>query len=271
MRSSMAALRRLRNPSLALLLVASLHSFPSLAQEAAQIGVGQPVLDAASLTQAAAVRRGFEAKDEFDATPKLPWGSRSFKIRYAFGRHSLEMCPGAPTWDYDAEDGNLTLRLGGSYMLRQWYTLGDEPAGVPFPDGDLHYTLNVFCSQQKGGSYRIENLFGAQRSLTRMKITRTSLHDNGVEVKEIFGRHRSIPMAAEKARSMAPRLVLEIEGSLGEWSDGNSLICGVKRDDPDFTSVYDATEHACVYRARITKVAVVDPVTGETLLAEDVT
>ncbi|HYD23773.1 MAG TPA: hypothetical protein VEB68_03185 [Croceibacterium sp.] len=187
-------------------------------------------------------------------------------VHQALEQQMGESCAGLPKWDFNSESRRLNFNVTGGFILGHAFLSYD---GDPFPFLSMygHRTLVISCSEKEGSAYRVVNAFGARSSIVRRSVSATALAIEGWDRGRAF-LLKSIPLEGSEAREMVPHLTLEIEGELSEWTDGNSLICGVTHLEPEFTSAYDTTESTCVYRARLSRVAVVDRISGNVLAEE---
>ena len=257
-------------PRLGGLIFLAAMAWPVTAQEIEQGDerptISPPPLTEASLIEASETARAFTPRDDFETQPKTSWKGRRFVVHQALERQTGDSCAGLPKWDFNSESGSLSFNVTGGFILGHACLSYD---GDPFPVLRMYgqRTLAISCSQKEGNAYGVVNAFGARSSIVRRSITATALAIEGWDTGRAF-LLKSIPLEGSEAREIVAHLSLEIEGELTEWTDGRSLICGVTHLDPEFTSAYDTTESTCLYKARLSRVAVLDGTSGNVLAEE---
>ncbi len=246
-------------------LSASAAIFPAVAQVA--LAEDDVTASSEELISVGANVRGFVPKDTFDAPPRADFSGRAFSIEHRVSEQAEDTCLGTPVWQYDvAKQEMQLLQMAG---IRLGFSLKDRDGGpTPFSGKSLLQTVLVKCVREAKGSYRASNAFGATRTIYRRLETSTEIAvrtPSGDAPTLLFSS--TIPMSPEKARDIAPHLVVRISGRLENWDHGSAVVCGIDKSRPKMTSVYDTTTDTCIFRGTLDAVVFYDARTGQ-IIAE---
>lgn len=215
------------------------------------------------LLAAARSVRGFKPNDEFDAPPTMPqFAARTFSYELQVKKRGSGGCSSLPHWGYRAASQELDVTFVGT-MTTPLGASGDNDAVLSKISYSVHF-LPLTCSHREGASYRAENAFGAQKTVYRSEETAVGVGHEGLGSDLGFV---SLKMAVppDEARSITESLKVRVSGRIGEWLPGVTLVCGRQVGYARFDHPWENTTNACVYRATLEKVEVLDGRTGRVL------
>jgi hypothetical protein len=217
--------------------------------------------------------RNFKPKDEFDTPPSSSnIAGRAFSVTVKPRKRGISnsICQGFPSWGYFPQQSNLEVAFNTGSILTSG--LASDPFTAAFPQskslsGSFLRFASFTCKKLKQGQYSASNAFGATTSVDRETdiVLAFSDQDSSSRVPADAVTYWSKSISGDAARKLSESVAIRITGVIGVWPNGQSVICGTKRNSPRLNFPYDQTLDACVFKATSLQFEVLDQTTGEVL------
>lgn len=225
------------------------------------------------LIRAAENLRNFTPKDEFDAPAKeSSFTGRNFSIvvKPVKREQMLPGCKGYPTWAYHPSHGKYEVTFSSDIQIRNF---SDANFSAVFPNdastGKLGYLeFASFACKRFKSIYQASNAFGTTTTVKKIIDQVVAFSSQDLQHKHISGfRHFwSHEIEGDAARSLSESISIRISGVIGQWSNGQNILCGVKRlVEPSLNIPFDTSLDACIYKTDSFLLEVVDTRTNEVL------
>lgn len=232
-----------------------------------------PPLTREELVTGARQLQAWKPRDQFSAPPGGPqFAGRAFSyalpISPRVSQLSLAVCSSLPHWGYNAALQELEVNFPEGLASPLGASADNDAVLSKIEQGGGNYVhfLPLVCVAREGASYRAHNALGAETTVFSSRETSI-----GVGYADVLSNDRlgffslKVAMSPDVARVVTKNLRIIVTGEIGNWLPGISLVCGRDIGRPTFNSPFDNSQSACVYRATVTKIEVVDGMTGQVL------
>lgn len=214
--------------------------------------------------------RNFAPRDQFDSPPAQPSlaGKRfSYTVEpRPIGRATN--CDGHPEWVYLPTQRRLNFFWGSSLALT--YAMKGRNGAV-FPPGmsnprkaELMFR-SFTCAKTIEPNYTANNAFGAQFTIEKMTDVVSAIADFDPLTGRRLPSSWEALLSGDEARAMSANARIRVSGTLSDWWQGVSVVCGQKRLEPNIRSPLDRTTDLCMIRGQVEQVEVIDQRSGATL------
>lgn len=254
---------------LSVMALATTLVIPVRAQENSALGAS---ISIEQMIHAAGSLRNFKPKDEFDTPPMVNvMTGKRFSIELAVTR---EGCDGYPSWSYLPNSSELLVSFSGTKIVSTstypaFLKLFDRAPGSYSTGHELKY-ISMNCVNSDHGSYVAGNAFGAFTEVFKSKSVVLAISPTGID-ESMYGKRSKFDslwkarMPGDEARALSSSLILRITGTIGQWGNGANVVCGVDGLRANMLHPFESTFDACIYKADVFRVELVDSRSGETV------
>jgi hypothetical protein len=232
----------------------------------------QETLTGKDLAALAEKVRTFTPRDQFDLQPAQPSlaGKRfSYTIEpRPIGRATN--CDGYPEWVYLQAQRRLNFFWGASLALTYDLKGKNGPVFPPSMSKPRNAELmfrSFTCEKSVQPTYTAFNAFGAHFTIEKTTDTVTAIADFDPLSRRMAASSWEATVTGDAARALSANARIRVSGTLSDWWQGISVVCGQKRLEPSIRLPLDRTTNLCMIRGQVEKVEVIDQRSGATLFA----
>lgn len=214
--------------------------------------------------------RNFTPRDQFDAPPvqaSLAGKRFSYTVEPRPIGHATN-CDAYPEWVYLPTRARLNFSWSSSLALTYALTGGNGPVFPPNMAKPRNAELmfrSFTCAKKVEPSYTANNAFGARFTIEKWTDVVSAIADFDPLSGRRLPSSWEAPVTGDEARALSANARIRVSGTLGDWWQGASVVCGLKRLEPSIQVPWDRTTDLCLIRGRVERIEVIDQRSGATL------
>ena len=121
------------------------------------------------------------------------------------------------------------------------------------------------CAKTVEPSYTAANGFGVQFRIEKMTEMVSAIGDFDPLTGRRLPSSWDAMVTGDAARVLTANARIRVSGTLGDWWQGVSVVCGQNRLEPSISLPLDRTTDLCMIRGKVDRVEVIDQRSGATL------